>query len=72
MPYSMARRLMTGSVPGRPSETASTALLGAASTLSTTGQSLNILLAVCSSACTSRPMTGIHSVMARQCTTGFA
>jgi hypothetical protein len=39
---------MTGSVPGNPSDTGSTAVLGAASTLSTTGQLLNILLCVSS------------------------
>src|SRR5687768_12023509 len=54
---------MTGSVPGRPSERGSTAELGGASTLSTTGQLLNILVAVSISAWTSRPTIVIQSLM---------
>jgi hypothetical protein len=41
---------MTGSVPGKPIETGSTAVFGGAVTLSTTGAALNILLRVISSA----------------------
>src|SRR5262245_26235594 len=50
IPVNQIVLLPIGSVPGSTSETASTALFGGASTLSTTGQLLNILLSVRSSA----------------------
>src|SRR5262249_44972503 len=63
----MACSLTTGSVPGSPNDSGSTAVLGAASTLSTTGQALNILLWVNNSAWISKPITGFQSLMVMGC-----
>ena len=55
---SIARSLITGSVPGIPVHTSQTAVLGPAEAGSTTGQAQNIFDLVCNSAWTSRPITG--------------
>src|SRR5512135_3379182 len=60
--YSTAVWLTTGSVPGMPEQIGHTAVLGAADVLSTTSQAQNIFDLVCSSAWTSRPMTGSYSM----------
>src|SRR5690349_13595785 len=62
IPNWIACSLTTGSVPGKPNDNASTAVFGGASTLSTTGQALNILLSVNNSAWISKPMTGFQSL----------
>lgn len=59
--YSTAIRLTTGSVPGMPEQTGHTAVFGGAETESTTAQLQNIFDFVCSSAWTSRPITGSYS-----------
>src|SRR5690625_7122269 len=56
MAHSTARRLTTGSAPGRPMHTGQTCELGSAPKV--VGHPQNILVAVCSSTCTSMPMTG--------------
>ena len=55
MPNSMARRLITGSEPGMPWQTGQVWVFGAAPKVARQPQ--NILVAVASCACTSRPMT---------------
>src|SRR5699024_3012851 len=54
--HSTACPLTTGNAPGRPMHTGHTWLLGSAP--NAVGQPQNILVAVCSSTCTSMPMTG--------------
>src|SRR5512134_2109653 len=62
-PYSTARWLTTGRVPGIPVQTGHTAVFGGAETESTTAQLQNIFDRVRSSAWTSRPMTGSYSIV---------
>jgi hypothetical protein len=53
---SIAARLATGRLPGRPRQTGQTWVLGSAPNV--VGQPQNILVAVPSSTCTSKPITG--------------
>ncbi len=59
---STAARLATGRLPGRPRQTGQTCVLGSAP--NSVAQPQNILLAVPSSTCVSRPMTGSNSASA--------
>ena len=59
---SMASALITGSAPGRPRQTGQVWVLGSAPNV--VSQPQNILLAVPSSTCVSRPMTGSYSCSA--------
>src|SRR3954452_5442481 len=59
---SMAASLRTGSAPGRPRQTGHTWVLGSAP--NSVGQPQNILVAVLSSTCTSRPSTGSKAATA--------
>ena len=58
---SMALALATGSEPGNPMHTGQTWVLGSAP--KAVGHPQNILVAVHSSTCTSRPITGSNSAM---------
>jgi len=57
-PYSIARRLITGSVPGMPWQTGHVCVFGGAPNV--VGQPQNILVRVVSWAWTSSPMTTSH------------
>ena len=58
----MAAAFTTGSAPGRPRQTGQVCVFGSAPNV--VSQPQNILLAVPSSTCVSRPMTGSNSASA--------
>src|SRR6266850_3459209 len=67
-PYSIARRLITGSVPGMPWQTGHVWVFGGAPKV--VGQPQNILVRVVSCAWTSRPMTTSYFIIGSPRTAG--
>ena len=62
MVASIAARLATGRLPGRPRQTGQIWVLGSAP--NSVGQPQNIFVRVPSSTCVSRPMTGSNAAIA--------